>query len=389
MVAQAIRVCMISSTPIPPREGIGFYVWNLSRFLTQLGHHVHIVTRGGYTKTTREVIQGVTVWKPTFLPVFPFHVQVHGIFVNRVIRELESEIDVIHLHTPLVGLPKTQVPTLVTVHNPMKTDVRQITENNLFSTLIRLQAPFSFRVEQQLFDAAGGLTAVAKSVARELIDYQVDPACVHVLGNGVDTSVFYPSDVTPDESRPYALTVARLAPRKGLLDLIPAAAQVTREIPDFRFLIAGSGPLEGDLVREIERRGLMDRVVLLGHIAERARLVDLYRRASVYVHPAHYEGLPTVLLEAMACGTPVIATAVSGALDVLEHGRNGLLVPPKAPNQLAQAILQVMRTPGMEVELGKAAARTAAEHFAWPNISHKFVDQYQSLLAEYRRARAS
>lgn len=380
---QQLGVCMILSTPMPPVEGIGFYVWNLSLFLTKLGHQVHIITRGRPAHPSRESINDITIWRPAFLPVFPLHAQVHSFFVGRILREIEPEIDLIHIHTPLVAAPRTKKPILVTVHTALKSDISNIQETGLHSRLIDLQAPFSYAVEKRLFEAAGSLTAVASSVAQELADYHIAPARVHVLGNGVDTRIFHPPSEAFDKTNPYALTVARLAPRKGLMDLIPTAIKVTAEVPGFRFLIAGSGSLKRDLQAEISRHNLEDHVILLGHIDDRARLADLYRQASVYVHPAHYEGLPTVLLEAMACGTPVVATAVSGALDVIEDGQNGLLVPPQAPAQLAKAILRVLNAPQESAAWGAAGAATIRERFSWASISRQYVEHYHQLLTEH------
>ncbi len=147
-----MRICMVLSTPLPPREGIGFYVWNLAGYLTRRGHQVHLITRGGAGPTTCEVVDGITVWRPTFLPVYPFHVHLHGLFVNRLLRKLEPELDVLHLHTPLVQLPHTKLPTLVTVHTPMKADTAAVPANNLLGWLVKLQAPVSYLLEQKVFD---------------------------------------------------------------------------------------------------------------------------------------------------------------------------------------------------------------------------------------------
>lgn len=381
-----MRICLIFSEPFPPEEGIGFYVWNLSRYLTQFGHQVQIVTRGGVEKTSREVVGGVTIWRPPFFPLYPFHVHVHGAFVDKLLRTLETEVDLIHLHTPLVKRPKTKLPLLVTVHTPMKADTGAVTTDNLLGWLVKLQAPVSYRLEQQLFQQAR-LTAVSSSVAAELEEYGVNRRQVRVLGNGVDTELFTPpaNGARPNgraASHPYALTVARLAPRKGVADLVACAAYVVQEAPDFRFLIAGAGPMEKALQAAIARRGLEENVILLGHVADRAQLIDLYRQATLFVHPAHYEGLPTVLLEAMACGSPVVTTAVSGALDVVAHECNGLLVPPRAPEQMAEAILRLLRDPVWAGQLGAAARETVETRYAWSIVAHNYVAEYQALLAE-------
>lgn len=389
-----MRICIISSTPLPPQEGIGFYVWNLSRYLTQQGHQVQLITRGGAGQTYREVVDGITIWRPTFVPTYPFHVQLHGIFVDRLIREIEPDVDLFHLHSPLVKRPKTKRPLLVTVHTPMKSDIAAVSAKSLLGSLIKLQAPVSYRLEQQLFERADKLTAVASSVAQELEEYGLDPQRVSVLGNGVDTELFFPLKNKEQAEHPYALTVARLAPRKGLADLIRCAEDVVKHFPDFRFLIAGSGPMEKQLRAEIARRGLGKQVILLGHIGDRAQLIELYRRATLFVHPAHYEGLPTVLLEAMACACPVVTTAVSGALDVVQNEVNGLLVPARAPEQMASAIIRLLRDAdtypaksGLCKALGVAACQTIEERYSWHVVSRNYVAQYETLLSKAKVSR--
>jgi glycosyltransferase involved in cell wall biosynthesis len=376
-----MRICMISSVPFPPWEGIGYYVWNLSRHLTNLGHKVSIITRGGAGQTSREHVDGITIWRPTFWPVYPIHVHLHSPFVNRLLDQLAGEFDLLHLHTPLVQWPTTHLSVLVTVHTPRKTDTAAVPTDTLLGWLVKLQAPVSYTLEQQLFDRAGKLVAVASSVAQELQAYGVDPQRVEVLGNGVDADTFRPGQPgLLNGTGPYFLTVARLAPRKGLEDLVCCAEYVAERLPQVRFFIAGTGPLEGSLRLEISRRGLDEQVILLGHITDRARLVKWYQGAAAYIHPAHYEGLATVLLEAMACGRPVIATAVSGALDVVQHGRNGLLVPSRDPEGLGLTAMQLLGNPDFATALGLAARQTIEQRYSWDIVGQNYLAQYEALL---------
>jgi glycosyltransferase involved in cell wall biosynthesis len=372
---------MITSAPLPPREGIGFYVWNLSRYLIAQGHQVQIITRGGAGRTSREVVDSITIWRPAFLPTYPFHVHLHSMFVDKVVRELEPEVDLFHLHTPLVKWPETRAPALVTVHTPMKTDAGAIPATNLLGWLIKLQAPVSYQLEQRLFQRADKVVAVAQSVAQELRLYGVNPRQVGVLGNGVDTTVFSPCERRGSAAEPYVLTAGRLAPRNGLEGLLRFAELVVAQQPELRFLIAGAGPLEDALRAEIARRKLEAHVTLLGHIADRSEMLRLYQGAAAYVHAAHYEGLPTVLLEAMACGRPVVATAVSGALDVVQDQHNGLLVQPRDPQQMAGAIVRLLQDPGFGERLGAAAQRTIQERYSWHVVSRSYLAQYEALLA--------
>jgi glycosyltransferase involved in cell wall biosynthesis len=375
-----MHIAMLVSAALPPREGIGFYVWNLSQHLVELGHSVQIITRGGPRSTTREVIHGITVWRPPFLPLYPFHVHWHSLFVSRLIKRLEPELDLLHLHSPLVRYPGTDLPSIVTCHTPMKADARAVRADTPLGMLTKLQLPVSIALESAIIRRVGRVAAVAASVANELREYGVDPHRVEVLGNGADTSIFRPQDGQPQHKQDYILTVGRLGPRKGLEDLIACAAHVVQERPHLCFYIAGDGPYRNRLERRARALGVDRHVTFLGHIGDRGRLVELYPGAAAYLHPAHYEGLPTVLLEAMACGRPVIATSVSGALDVIRDGRNGLLVSPRAPAGLAKAVLKLLENPALGARLGAAARATVARHFSWCVVTHRYVRAYEALL---------
>jgi glycosyltransferase involved in cell wall biosynthesis len=373
-----MRICMIMATPLPPQEGVGFYVWNLSRQLVRRGHQVQIITRGSARTTTREVIDGLTIWRPTFLPVFPLHVHLHSLFVNRLVKQLESHIDVFHLHSPLVRIPKTSRPCLLTIHSLMKTASAALKLDSLLSVLTKLQTPVSVMLEQELLQQVAHIGCVARQLAGELQAAGIDPAKISVFANGVDPDIFYPLAAPPRESA-YALTVGRLSPGKGLEDLLPGVEAVIRQYPHLRFLIVGEGPLREKLEHEINRRKLHASIILVGHIADREELADLYRGAALYIHPSHYEGVPTALLEAMACGCPAIATDVGGVSNVLHDESNGLLVESRNPAQLTRATLRVLGDPELADRLGRSAAQTIATQYAWTNLGKKYLSCYQTL----------
>lgn len=374
-----MRIGMLLSCPLPPREGIGFYTWNLARYLTGQGHRVHLITRGSLAPTTREEVEGVTIWRPTFVPLYPYHVHLHTFFVNRLLKALEPELDLIHLHDPLVKAPNTKLPILVTVHSSILLGSRAIELKDLLSLLIRLQTPVSVQLEREAFKRARRIFTVASSVARDLALYGIDPKDVAVLGNGTNTSVFFPKSSKSIGAK-YVLAASRLAPRKGLEDLLECAQLVSGAYPEIQFWIAGGGPLRGKLEKAILRKNLQQKVILLGHISQREKMADLYRSALIFVHAAHYEGLPTVILEAMACGAPVISTAVSGALDVIKDGKNGLLVPPRDPQLLAEAILGLLQNPTLATNLSEEASQTIRENYSWTTIGSGYVREYERIL---------
>lgn len=377
-----MRICMVMSTPFPPEEGIGNYVYNLSKKLIEKGNKITVITRSSSLRSQTDHIDGIDVFWVSFIPVYPFYIHVHGIFVNRMFKRLESKFDIVHLHTPLVPLIKTSLPVVTTVHTPMLTDTRSIDVITLRSIIERLMGRFvSYPIELKLLKRADMITTVSHSVAQELKEYGVDPNEVTVIANGVDENLFTPTQNKIGER--YILFTGRLGYRKGLFDLIECGRHICKEYTDVSFVIPGKGNLLDKLQKRVKEMGLQERFKFLGYV-NREKLIQLYQNATVYVMPSHYEGLPTVLLEAMACGLPVVATAVSGNLDVVSDGENGILIPPKEPKKMADAISMLLDDDKTRRRLGESARRTIEERYTWDEISDKIIGCYEILLEKNR-----
>jgi glycosyltransferase involved in cell wall biosynthesis len=364
---------------MPPREGIGFYVWNLSCHLVKQGHQVHIVTRGNAKTTAFEEIEGIKVWRPTFIPVYPYHVHFHSLFVNKLVKDLESQVDIFQLHSPLVRAINTIKPCLVTFHSLIAISSEIIKINSINNLLTKLQTPISTRLENDLAKKVNIICCVSRQAKENLLSRGFDPGRVKVLGNGVDTEVFYPSS-NKDGDR-YALTVGRLSSGKGLEDLLSCAEIITRDNIKFQFFIAGDGPLKKSLRSAIRKRKLEGNVRLLGHISDRTQLANLYRNATMYIHPSHHEGLPTAVLEAMACGCPVICTAVGGIPDVVKDGENGLLISPQNHEKMAIIVLRLLSDPVLSNKLSDEAFRTIQSRYTWKLVTQSYLNEYQHLLS--------
>lgn len=378
-----MNICVITSANFPPEEGIGNYVYNMSKKFIQKGHNVTVITRGGFHKTQKENFEDIELYRVPFLPLYPLHVQFHGIFVKKLVRTLESKFDVLHFHTPLPPIIKSSIPTITTVHTPMKTDTGRVELVNPFSVAIKLQGKVSYLIERKLFGISDKVTSVATSVSEELAEYGLNPKEVEVIGNGVDENLFCPVKTKADER--YVLYTGRLSYRKGLFDFIECGIEVCEKHPDIKFKLTGKGPLLDKLKNIVAESGYEDRFEFLGHV-DKSRLIELYQNATIFVLPSHYEGLPTTLLEAMSCGRPVVATAVSGNLDVIESGKNGILVPIKSPDIMAGAISGLLDDEARMVELGLAARRTIEKRFTWDAISDKILQCYESVIQKKKGA---
>ncbi|HTM58203.1 MAG TPA: glycosyltransferase [Candidatus Udaeobacter sp.] len=234
---------------------------------------------------------------------------------------------------------------------------------------------------------ADAVTAVCDAVADTLVrDYGVDRSRLRVVRNGTDP---------PDEEeewpvvreiraryaatrvRPVWVCAARLEEQKGQDVLLEAAAEIVRRGLEFTLLFAGVGSRRDELEARAGTLGLVRRVEFLGQVDE---LGPLLRAADAVVLPSRWEGLPLTLLEAMARGRPVIASAVGGVPEVVEDRANGLLVPAGDAGALADALERVHRFPDAAAALGEEAARLVEESYTWDRVTAQFEAVYDDVL---------
>lgn len=173
---------------------------------------------------------------------------------------------------------------------------------------------------------------------------------------------------------PIVGNVAALVPHKGQKHLIDAAALVVRRVPDARFVIAGEGELKESLERQIRDLGLQKHVLLLGF---RPDILSLHKAFDIFVLSSVTEGLGTSLLDAMACGKPIVATTAGGIPEVVEEGVTGLLVPPRDPQGLADALLTLLEDAALRSSLGAAGRRSVIERFSAERMVQDTLRVYQ------------
>jgi len=247
-------------------------------------------------------------------------------------------------------------------------------------------------IEREIVLRADRIVATCTDEVFELLRLGADRHRVSVVPCGVDVTCFSPDG--PSESRPPGLrrllAVARPVPRKGVGDVVAALA----EVPGAELHVVG-GPAAGELEDDPEARrlralaaaaGVADRVHLRGRVS-REDLPRLLRSADAVVCVPWYEPFGMVPLEAMACGVPVVASAVGGQIDTVVHGVTGVHVPARDPAALAAALGSLLADPARGRELGIAGAVRARRHYAFDRIAAATEVVYSGLLAG-RRGRA-
>jgi D-inositol-3-phosphate glycosyltransferase len=243
--------------------------------------------------------------------------------------------------------------------------------------------PGRVAAETGLLGTVDAVVATCTDEVRELLGLGARPATLHVVPCGVDTRRFRPRGPAARRGAPRRLVATgRLVPRKGLR----TAVEALPSIPDTELVVAGgpaadevaADPHGADLLDLARDLGVADRVHLLGRVAH-DRLPALYRSADAVVAVPRYEPFGIVPLEAMACGVPVIATAVGGMLDTVADGVTGLRVPPDDPPALAAAARRLLADDRLRAAMGRAGAERAARQYTWERVAADTETVYRTL----------
>jgi glycosyltransferase involved in cell wall biosynthesis len=202
---------------------------------------------------------------------------------------------------------------------------------------------------------------------------------VLALPNAIDSARYRPRRVArPPEAPLRLVSVGRLAPDKGLPELLEGLAMARGRGVDARLAIAGGGPLEGELKTLAAKLGLADVVRFVGPVFDGSKIA-LLESSDVLALPSHFEGLPYALLEGMAAGLPVIVTRVGAIPDVVDHGVHGLFVPIDSPRAICRAIVRLAGERALLPVMGIAGQQRIAQHYSLERMADDFTRLYRSL----------
>jgi glycogen synthase len=298
--------------------------------------------------------------------------------------------DLVHTHTWYVGFGGMLVqaihdlPLVVTLHSmeplrPWKAD--QLGTGYAVSTW----------AERLAVERAERVIAVSAQMREDiLVHFRVEPDRVVVIHNGVDAEAFRRTEQREALARhgvrePYVLFVGRISEQKGIFPLLEAA----RALPDaVSLVLCASSPDTPELAARLEAAVAgRSRVRWINAMLPVAEVVQLYSHASVFVCPSIYEPFGLINLEAMACGTPVVASRVGGIPEVVVDGETGWLVPPGDPTALAEALRVALADPARARRMGEAGRRRVEAHFSWDRIAERTLAVYRDAIAAKAAAR--
>jgi alpha-maltose-1-phosphate synthase len=315
-----------------------------------------------------------------------------------------ADIDIVHCHTWYTHFAGClvrhlqRVPLVLTTHSlephrPWK--VEQLGSAYEVSSWI----------ERIAYERADGVVAVSQSMKRDVQDvYGVTADRVRVIHNGIDLTQYRPSPDPSvltqhgiDPAMPYVLFVGRITRQKGIIHLVNAIKHFS---PGLQVVLCAGAPdtveIGEEMAQAVERaRGDTARLVWIREMLPKPQVITLYTHAAVFVCPSVYEPFGIINLEAMACETPVVASAVGGIPEVVEDGATGVLVPiamssasdavPARPEQfsraLADAVNRLMADDIARARMGAAARQRVEQQFSWTSIAARTLEFYREVIA--------
>ncbi len=400
----------ILTNEYPPHVygGAGVHVEYLTRELARLDggiHEVEVLCFGEQLEQSGNLrVRGIQ--SPMSLPAHdPRHAKAFETLLRDIVMAgTLADVDVVHCHTwysHLAGClaqQLLQIPLVLTTHSlephrPWKAEQLGTAYN------------VSSWVERIAYQNADGVVAVSQSMRRDVNAlYGVAFERIRVVHNGIDLDQYKPTPnpavlksygVDPD--KPFVLFVGRITRQKGIIHLVNAIRHLGSGI---QTVLCAGAPDTKEIGEEMAaavqraRSQTKNEVVWIDRIVPKEEIVSLYTHASLFVCPSVYEPFGIINLEAMACETPVVASAVGGIPEVVVPGETGLLVPidpvseidvePRDPERfaldLASAINSLMDSPARLRSLGRAARRRVEEHFGWPAIARATLELYRELI---------
>jgi glycogen synthase len=315
---------------------------------------------------------------------------------------MNIDADLVHCHTwyshfgGILAKKNYGAPLVITVHSlePLRPWKREQLAGGY---------DFSLWVEKTALELADAIIAVSAETKRDIERlFEVDPARVHVIHNGIDLNQYRKVDSTAsltrygiDPNKPYLLFVGRITRQKGFQYLIRAIQFMDR---DFQIVLCAAAPDTPGMAEEMKtavQRAKAQRpgIVWINEMVDQKAACELYSHAAVFVCPSIYEPFGIINLEAMACETAVVASAVGGIKEVVVDSETGFLVsleqmkespfeatnPEKFARDLAARVNQLMRDPQLRERFGKAGRKRAEENFSWAAIAAKTKALYETL----------
>lgn len=392
-----MNILIVTPAFPPDIGGPATYSFEILKRLEEGGHNVKVITSAGSTKTSDVyVVRKKRVKSNNAILKFSTSLY-NSFFLFFSILKSSKKTDIIFAQTPLLGFVSIFVGKLLRKPVVLKfvgdsawerafnrgetekylEDFLKSPEGGVWIRLLILLQKFVFKKVDKIIVPSRFLKDILVSY------YCINPKRVRVIYNSIDITEY--SEGLPEKSQikgnPKIVTIGRLVSHKRVDGILRTVEKIAKLYLDMHLLIVGDGPEKEKLKMLSEEIGLEDKVTFLGRL-NHEDTIALLREADIFVLNSVYEGLPHVVIEAMACRTPVIATNIRGTNEVVKDGETGLLVSPNKNEELKEKIIQLLRDEGLRKKLVENAYKSVKEKFTWEKNLHILEKKLEEVMLQ-------
>ncbi|MBO3839438.1 MAG: GT4 family glycosyltransferase PelF [Thermoproteota archaeon] len=361
--------------------GVEKVVFEVSRRLVRMGVDIIVATLNTAMAKGFEILEGIKVYryKPISLTeTTGVQLTVSLSLPLKIVEICKSEKpDVIHANnrffsTTICGALLKKImgkPLVTTLHlGPM------LLNRKFFDFLINT---YEKTVSRWIIQSSDKIIAVSNSVMKHAFSLGAASSKIKVIPNGVDLDEFKPRREFKRIGVEKIIFVGRLFPNKGVQYLVKAAPIVLAKHPRVEFVIVGRGPMEAELRNMVKRLNVEHAFKFLGIVPS---IPEVMSQCDIFVRPSLTEGMPLTILEAMACGLPVIASKIPGSSEVVKDGETGILVETGNVEQLSSAIIKLLEDENYAERIRKRAYEFVKNHYSWDRVAEEYLKTYNEIL---------
>lgn len=352
--------------------GIGLHAHEMSKWQAKLGHDVTVYTSNGDGRPIQESKDGYKIVR------FRNVLKLMGNSINPSLffRTLNTrnDFDIVHAHSHLFF--STNMCAIV---RRLGSSPLVITNHGLISQTVpmwvhRVYIP---TIAKWTFRSADRIICYTEKEKSMLIELTIDSNKIAVIHNGIDTNVFVPPNKETNCGQ--ILWIGRFIPGKGAEYLIETFSILVREWPDLKLLMIGNGPFKKNIEQKIHELNLSKNIIMKGFVPN-SELPSIYQNSDVFVLPSINEGVPRTILEAMACGIPVVCTELPQLIDIVKGC--GIMVPKRDPQALAEAVSKIISDKGLSQKLGENGRKNVVDNYSWEDTVNRTINLYKELICQ-------
>ncbi|RLG21353.1 hypothetical protein DRN74_02200 [Candidatus Micrarchaeota archaeon] len=363
---------VMATHDFPPKTGgISSHVYDLSRTMVSMGHEVTVITPDIWANKGKGKIEGLNTIRLHRATAHWPSAMLYIIRASRLINALK--VDIVHYHNllpeALISKLTKHRPRIFTAHESRFLKMAEKRYNHLLLRWLLHHYDFIIAPSQELINTASSLGFPSKRTM--------------FIPNGVDDKKFNPEIDGTRIRRKYKignkkliLVPRRLVEKNGVVYLVRAIPEIRKHYKNFKVLIAGDGPERSRIQKEALRLNILQHIIFAGNI-DYEEMPFYYAAANIVVLPSLKEATSIAGLEAMACGKPLVGTNVGGIPAIIDNNETGLLVPPRDPHSLAEAVIKLLIDNKLSLFFGRKGRQKAIKEFSWKVIAKRTLEVYK------------